>query len=319
MFNRLIAKPDHGSLEWLKLRHRDNAGNIRVAASEAAAVHDQHRFISKYALATEKLADTPTVKETSRAMDRGNRLEWALLNWLGDEIGVKLVAPDFMYALDWETCPLIATIDGIDYDSYLDGCEQPNVVAEIKTYNREWDGVLPAYWYWQGVQQAICCDVDEIVWGVFDSTLDLHVHRQKVTGDEKAEHMEAVKDFLWYVNLGTIPAEWPATYNEISERFPTADGDTTDLTEHADLVHRIIEVQAAKKLLETEEDTLKATIAQLMKDAHTGIINGQPAVTWKSQNRKGFDKKAFTSDHPDLYSQYENTTTIRVMRFKGER
>jgi hypothetical protein len=314
-----IPKPDHGSMDWLMLRHRAANGKPRIAASEAAAVHDQHRFISKYALAVEKMKDAPAVKETSRAMDRGNRLESVLLDWVGDEIGIPLITPDVMYAFDWETCPLIATIDGIDKYSYDNNIDQPDYVVEIKTYNREWDGQLPAYWYWQGVQQAMCCDVNEIIWGIFDSTLDLHIHRQKVTTEEKAGHIEAVKDFLWYLDLGTIPAEWPATYTEISERFPTADDNTVDLTAHADLITRIAEVQAAKKLLETEEDTLKATIAQLMKDANTGIINGQPAVTWKSQNRKGWDKKAFTSDHPDLYSQYETTSTIRVMRFKGER
>lgn len=314
-----IPKPDHGSMDWLMLRHRAANGKPRIAASEAAAVHDQHRFISKYALAVEKMKDAPVVKETSRAMDRGNRLESVLLDWVADEIGVPLVCPDVMYAFDWETCPLIATIDGIDQYSYNNNIDQPDYVVEIKTYNREWDGQLPAYWYWQGVQQAMCCDVNQIIWGIFDSTLDLHIHRQKVTAEEKSNHIEAVKDFLWYLDLGTIPAEWPATYTEISERFPTADDNTVDLTAHADLITRIAEVQAAKKLLETEEDTLKATIAQLMKDANTGIINGQPAVTWKSQNRKGWDKKAFTSDHPDLYSQYETTSTIRVMRFKGER
>lgn len=314
-----IPKPDHGSMDWLMLRHRAANGKPRIAASEAAAVHDQHRFISKYALAVEKMKDTPTVKETSRAMDRGNRLESVLLDWVADEIGIPLITPHVMYAFGWETCPLIATIDGIDKESNDTFPDEPQVVVEIKTYNREWDGQLPAYWYWQGVQQALCCDVDEIVWGIFDSTLDLHIHRQHVTPEEKSDHIAAVKDFLWYLDLGTIPAEWPATYNEISERFPIADDNTVDLTAHAGLIQRINEVQAAKKLLETEEDTLKATIAQLMKDANTGIINGQPAVTWKSQNRKGWDKKAFTSDHPDLYSQYETTSTIRVMRFKGER
>ena len=306
-----IPKPEHGSQAWLEVRWRNDNGEARIAASACAAVHGQHPFITMADLANELLSETPPQpKEPNSAMLRGTTLEAPIREWAAKLLGHPLTEPDTLYRWDEPGVRLIATIDSMSKD---------NRVFEQKTTNKIWRGELPDYWYWQGVQQAICCDVDEIVWGIFDSTLDLHVHRQKVTGDEKAEHMEAVKDFLWYVNLGTIPAEWPATYNEISERFPNADGDTTDLTEHAELVRRIIEVQAAKKLLDTEEDTLKATIAQLMKDAHTGVINGQPAVTWKSQNRKGFDKKAFTSDHPDLYSQYENTTTIRVMRFKGER
>jgi hypothetical protein len=227
-----FIKPPHGSMEWLKARHRDEEGNPRISASEAAAVHGEHRFISKYGLAVAKMADEPVVTETNRAMERGNRLEATLLEWLGDEIGIELIEPSVMYAIENSGSPMVATLDGVDKESYLKGFCQPKVVAEIKTYNREWDGVLPRYWYWQGVHQAICANVDEIIWGIFDSTLDLHVHRQPVTMEEKLLHIGAVTEFVWWIKLGSIPAEWPATYEEVSAAYVDSSSETTDLTEY---------------------------------------------------------------------------------------
>ena len=318
-----FIKPPHGSMEWLKARHRDEEGNPRISASEAAAVHGEHRFISKYGLAVAKMADEPVVTETNRAMERGNRLEATLLEWLGDEIGVELIEPSVMYTIENSGSPMVATLDGVDKESYLKGFgsafDLPKVVAEIKTYNREWDGVLPRYWYWQGVHQAICANVDEIVWGIFDSTLDLHVHRQPVTMEEKLLHIGAVTEFVWWIKLGSIPAEWPATYDEVSAAYVDSSSETADLTEYAEVFSRLNEVQQQKKLLGVEEDELKATIGLLLKDNQYGVVNGKQVVSWKPQSKTSFDSKLLASEKPELFKQYQKTSQYRVMRFKGEK
>lgn len=312
-----VRKPKHGSDDWLMLRHRDRDGFAVVAASEAAAVHGEHKYISKYGLAVAKLADRPVAAEANRAMDRGNRLEPVLLSWLGDEIGIQLSEPKMMYAVYEHG--VIATLDGIDTGSCLADATRPVVVAEIKTLNREWRGQLPRHWYWQGVQQAICAGVDQIVWGIFDSTLDLHVHYQLVSDDEKLEHVYAVRKFLEFVHANEIPAEWPATYDEISAHYPQSDGNSIDITDHAALFDRLREVQAAKKLLVEEEEQLKVAVGQLLGSNEVGMINGNQVVSWKPQSRKSFDSKRFQAEHKDLYDQYQTSSSFRVMRFKGEK
>jgi hypothetical protein len=107
-----IIKPLHGSMEWLKLRHRDDTGWPVVSASDAAAVHGEHRFKTKYGLGIDKLADEPVVTETNRAMERGNRLEATLLNWVGDEIGERVFHPDRMYVFQERGASMVATLDG---------------------------------------------------------------------------------------------------------------------------------------------------------------------------------------------------------------
>lgn len=312
-----IYKPKHGSDEWLMLRHRDPDALPIVSASEAAAVHGEHKYLTKYGLAVAKMQHSPERTEENRAMERGNRLESALLDWLGDEIGVQLSVPKVMYAA--YEYGMIATLDGIDRSSCLTKASDPAVVVEIKTYNREWNGTLPRHWYWQGVQQAICAKVDKITWGIFDSRLDLHVHVQKVTDEEKVAHVEAVADFLSYVRNGAIPEEWPRTYDEISQEYQESNGDTVDLSEHRELFERLREVQASKKILSEEEEELKVAIGQLLGPCEVGSVNGTQVVSWKPQSRKSFDSKRFQSEHKDLYDQYQTNTTFRVMRFKGEK
>jgi predicted phage-related endonuclease len=315
-----IIKPLHGSMEWLKLRHRDDTGWPVVSASDAAAVHGEHRFKTKYGLGIDKLADEPTVTETNRAMERGNRLEATLLNWVGDEIGERVFNPDRMYVFQERGASMVATLDGyIGNNPFL-----PDAIVEIKTYSGVFDpdgdygdgyGPLPAYWHWQGVQQSLCCDTDEVIWGVFDSTLDLKIYRQYVTEVDRGRHIAAVADFCRNIAVGFLPDDWQANYNDFASK-PVSEH-VADLTDLSSVIAQLREVQAEKRELNDREDELKASLAAAMDGATVGTVDGQEVVTWKQQSRISFDAKRFASEHPDLHKQYQTSSTFRVMRTKG--
>lgn len=304
-----VQKPPHGSLVWLRLRHR-NGDQIVVSASECAAVHDQHRFISKWQLAADKLADEPKVTETNEAMDRGNRLEPVLLDWVADKIGAPVSTPDLMYRYSEAGVELVATLDGVIGDA-----ANPEAVVEIKTYNREFDPAdMPDYWYWQGVQQALCAGVDKVIWGVFDSTLKLHIHEQYVSPLEKSSHVHAVWSFCNEISDGDIPEDWPRSWNDI--RNLPAEGGQVDISDDIEYVEELIGVQAQMKQLTKLENDLKARIGVKLGAATIGLVNGAEAVTWKEQRRVGFDTRRFQQDHPDMAREYETTNVFRVMRTK---
>jgi hypothetical protein len=282
-------------------------------------VHGEHRFKTRHQLFAEKAAPEPPVSITNAAMERGNRLEPTIREWAGDRLGVRLVEPSYMYVVQNDTAPMVATLDAVDEFSYENQPDKPAVVVEIKTYNREWDGVLPRYWYWQGVQQALCANVETITWAVFDATLSLHLYEQHVTEDEALEHIRAVQDFVFWLRLGEPNPEWPATYDDIQSTYPQASGSTADISDHAHLLAELRDVQFQKKELSTIEDELKAKIAGLLGDADTGVVNGEQVVTWKNQSRSSFDTKGFSKDHPDLVEKYTKSSTFRVLRVKGEK
>lgn len=314
-----IPKPEHGSIEWLRLRQRDETGYPVVSASEAAAVHGEHRFKTKWALAYDKIADEPEVTETNRAMERGTRLEPVILEWVADEIGEQVYTPEVMYSVTSGGASLIATLDGIVGEQ-----DNPKRVIEIKTYNRQWDedadidgyGPLPAYWFWQGVHQAACAGVDEVLWGIFDSTLDLHLYTQRMEGSIIGKHVGRVSDFCRHIATGVVPSEWEHNYEDIARTLPV-DDEPVSIDDHEALIAQLRAVQAEKKELSSREDELKAELGLALDGATVGTIGGSTAVTWKQQSRSGFDQKRFASDHPELYSEYKTSSTFRVLRLTG--
>ena len=319
MDRRTIPKPEHGSMEWLKIRHRDETGWPVVSASEAASVHAEHRFKTKYALALGKLAPEPEVTETNRAMDRGNRLEPVILDWVADELGVEIRTPEVMYQAEGNGAVMIATLDGI-----VGNEKHPDQVIEIKTYNRTFDpdanlegyGPLPAYWHWQGVQQAICAGVTEVTWGVFDATLDLKLYVQKVSAEEVEAHIAQVADFCRNLAVGIIPDEWEHNYDDLAKGFPVGD-EPADISDQEPLLFQLAAVQEEKKEVFAREDELKAQLAMALDGATVGLVNGNQAVTWRRQSRASFDAKRFASEHPDLHKQYTTSSTFRVLRLTG--
>lgn len=303
-----IPKPPHGSVEWLSARWADETGNRLVSASDAAAIYGLHPFKTKEEYAAEQMKqDKPKASAPSEAMERGNRLEATLLEWTGDKIGKKVTTPDVLYR-EGRMC---ATLDGITEDG---------VVVEIKTYNRMWSGTLPDHWRIQGVQQAICSGTNKIVWGIFDSTLSLHIYEQTVSSDEMAEHSAAVNKWLESIDLDMTPPGVVWSYATITERYGAIPGETIEVGPRGkDILDRLRHVKSEKKSYEALEDTLKAEFCELMAGAESATIDGNVVATWKSQVRSSFDSKGFKNDNPTLASQYTKPTTIRVFVTKGEK
>lgn len=305
-----IPKEKHGSPEWLAVRWRNENGEARISASVAAAVHDQHAFTTGGDLAIELLSDTPPQpKEQNQAMERGNRLEPMIREWASSMYGFGITEPVKMFCYDEPGVRLIATLDGI-----TDG----NIPVEIKTTTRKWDGELPPSWYWQGVQQAICVNSDVVDWIIFDSTMRLNFHRQKVTSDEKRIHIEKCREFLADIDLGIIPFGAQIKAEHATYMHPKADGTSVELTsETVELVSELTNTRKQIATLEKQESELKGRIGLALGDAAVGMFDGNEVVSWKNQTRTSFDQKRFEQEHPALADKFRKESTIRVMKTKG--
>ena len=231
-------KPTHGSPEWLAVRWKNNDGLARISASNAAAVHNEHPFMSGAELAVQLLSDEPPQPEQeNRAMQRGNTLEGPVRDWAGQLLNDPLITPCVMYAYEEDGVRLVATIDAVN---------EHGDVFEIKTKRGRWNGQLPKYWYWQGVQQAICANKDSITWVVFDSDLDIQFHKQVVTSDEKQVHISACRNFLAAIDMGMIPDGATATYRDLSNLY-AGNGTSVELNEEQAAL--VISYVAAQKYI----------------------------------------------------------------------
>jgi len=271
-----IHKPEHGGQDWLDVRFRDENGNKRVSASAVAAIYGLHPFVPKDKYAAELLGDVaPSPIPPNPAMERGNRLEPFVMEWAADKMGIPFTTPEEMFCADTDGgAKMVATLDGF----YEKDAERK--VLEIKTTTRQWEGELPDYWRIQGIQQAICADVNVITWAIFDPSMILHLHDQVISQEEIDEHIAAVEAWLNAIELGITPDGVRWSYETIQTRYSQPVAQVVDLPETtADLFKKLRHVR-----------TELASYKQLEDAAH-----------------------------PDIARQFSKTTTTRTFLIKGEK
>ena len=312
-----ISKPEHGSQDWLTVRFQNEKGEKRISASAAAAIFGLHRFVTPDKYAAELLNDTPPEPTPATwAMQRGNDLEPLCIRWHTERTGINWFTPEEMFAYDHPNgARLIATLDGF----FEDG--DTREVLEIKTYNRQWDGVLPDYWRIQGIQQALCANVDRIHWGVFDGSLQLHTHIQPVSQEEKDELVTKASEWLSAIDMGVTPPGVTWSFASVQERYPAPLApDMLEVGETwAELVTQLRHVKTELASYKALEDELKAKLCELIGE-HEGItINGNVAATWKGQTRSSFDQKSLKADHPELAEKYTKNIIVRTLLLKGDK
>jgi predicted phage-related endonuclease len=302
-----VPKPPHGSAEWLAVRWKNKDGLSRISASNAAAVHGEHKYLTPARLAAELLqAEAPLPQEVNRAMQRGNTLEEPIRIWAGQLLGTVLTVPCVMYCFEDAAVRLIATIDAIG---------EAGEVCEIKTMRGRWNGQLPRMWYWQGVQQAICCGRDSITWVIFDSDLDLQFCVQRVTSDEKQIHLDKCREFLAAIDMGMVPDWIVTTFEDLQIMHPTGNNTSVELDRRsAGLVSTYLEHMRVAEQFEQKAKEAKARLCELLGDAEFGTVDGEVVVTWRTTTRSMFDTKKFEADHPALAAKYKKKTTFRTFR-----
>lgn len=300
-----ITKPEHGSAEWLKARKWRN-GDILIAASDCAAVHGEHRFKTLAQLAVDLLDPTdPTPTPPNAAMARGNTLEPVLLWWAAEELGTNVKSPGVLYGYGRH----IATLDGLT---------PTGDIIECKTTTRRFDGVLPRYWHWQGVQQALCYGASRVLWAVLDGDLNLTITEQWVTQDDMLRHMRATERFLAAIDMGMMPPEAVPSVEDMARLNPEPSSIPAELPDNASELfawYDTVATQAAQT--KTELDACKAEIVALLGASEIGLLNGRQAVTWKMSSRRSFDSARFEAEHPELAAQYMKSTKFRTLRIKG--
>jgi predicted phage-related endonuclease len=306
-------KPEHGTAEWLKARWKNGLSESQITASVAGVVHGAHPWVSAADLAIELLAKTaPEPKPTNEAMERGNRLEPTLIKWVADRLDLVLVTPEILYCYEENGVRLMATLDAVSLAE--PGYSQ---VFEVKTTSKRWNNKLPDYWYWQGVQQAICANVWAIDWAIFDSNLELHHYVQKVTSDEKELHIQACREFLAAIDCGMMPENAHPEYKHVSAIYPQSSDKSVEIpTEMMDKLKSLDAIKKQIKDFETLEDQIKTEICGLMGEAEYAQVGGTTVATWKTSTRTSLDQKKLEQDHPALVEKYRKQSTVRTFRAK---
>ena len=300
---KTIPKPEHGSLAWQQVRHRDPDGKCIIGASEVSVVMGDNPYETPADLAIRKLSP-PQVTETNDAMMRGNVLEPSLLQYAINELDESFYLPDEMYA----NGRVIATLDGRSRTN-------SQLLLEAKTNNRFALGSeLPLGWWWQAQAQMFCTGADEVVFVILDKHLRLGFDRV-VRAPEMINFMqEQVEEFCSYIDQDRMPPLLPLTASQVGLLYPTPTGETDLGSDAIALIAEWGAIKTAINDLEQQEKAVKDALAMRMLDADFGCVDGQRVLSFKSQKSSRLDQKALLAEHPELGDKYISTTSFRVMR-----
>ena len=304
MYKSEIQKPQHGSLEWLQTRHRNAQGKCIVGASEVSTLMGVNEYDTISDLAVRKLL-APEVGEMNDAMNRGNLLEPAIVAYATQQLGVELICPDVMYLHN----RIISTLDARGEG------EHAGIVVEAKS-NNHWSHTtqLPDAWYWQAQAQMHCTGVDEIIFSILDRNMRFGLDTVQ-RNDEMIELMQNhVELFCEAIDAEKLPEDVRLTAPQVADLFPKAEGETALDNNAVAMIETWIELKEALKELEAKEQAIKNALADMMRGAEFGTVDGCRVLSYKTQSAKRFDSKALLAAQPELQEIYTTQSTFRVLR-----
>lgn len=310
----VIQKPKHGSMEWLRLRWRDEEGRCVIGASEAASLMNASVYGNRADLFFTKSVE-PRVSEETPAFRKGNLLEPVLIAEASHLLGTDIFTPEVMYRRGRFT----VTLDGVDNQ------DAPSIVIEAKTNSRQRVKTaddLPPEYLWQGwAQQYVTgAEVKFIVLDVDQSISLIDLPRNPEALAALAEEAEA---FCSMIDCGAEPpadliSQWTA--KEIAAFYRPVEGETELSEEAIRWLMTLEEMRHSIKEYENMKAEAEAVIARELRGQQVGTFRGNKVVTWKEQaGRMSVNQKALKEEMPEVWEKYQQQgASFRVLRITGK-
>ena len=302
----------------------DEPRGARLGASEVAAVLGLSNFRSPMDVWARKLGLVERSPD-SAVTKRGRYLEPGLLDWLGDELGAQETRRGEPFDSPWIVSSSFPHV-GCHPDGYLwlDD-EQRWIGAELKTARNasEWgdegDAIPPAYW----CQVQVCLALTGLPEWAVGVYLPLH---------ERFRVYRLTLDTRVVPALLRRAAEWWEAH-VLAEEPPALDGSKAarewllsqhprhveplrEATEEEEgLTRALSEIKAQQKALKVEHDRLAVDLQALIGGAEGVTFDGGKA-TWKAQQRTALNQRRLRDERPDVWAEYSETTTTRVLRVR---
>jgi putative phage-type endonuclease len=255
--------------------------------------------------------------EVNDAMRSGQRLERAVLDYAGDELGAPILPGPFVRD---PTLPLGGHLDGqVQYDGRLAVVEAKTVRSKA-AWGEPGTADVPAHvaaqcLHYMGLTEA------RVAWiPVLFSGLEFAMYRVD-RDDTLVETMRELCARWWrdYVVTDTPPP--PTTGTDASLLFPRDTGRVVIASDPvAADVATLRDVRYSLGSLEAQRDELESRIKLAMGDGATLTINGEIACTWKGTKPSlRFDSGAFKAAQPETYSQFCRPVESRRFLLKDQK
>lgn len=285
-----------------------------LGGSDTATILGLNPYKSSYQLWLEKTGRSePEDISNKFAVKRGNDMESLVAKWFTDETGMivrrdnrTITNDDFPFMLGHIDRRIQGKPEGLE-------CKTANWRVAM-TFGEEGTDDVPANYLIQCMHYMAVTG-----WRVWHLAADLG-------GDFRIYRIEY--DEALIAHIAKTVAEWwerhiiddepPAleTDNDLKIAYPN--GDKEKLIEaspaiagvHSELKTVVEDFNKMKERKSALENQLKAAIG----DGGGLTFDGKKLATWNNQTRKSFNSKAFKSDHPETFEQYQTESSFRVFR-----
>jgi predicted phage-related endonuclease len=240
--------------------------------------------------------------EVNAAMRSGQRLERAVLDYAGEELGVPIKPGPFLLDLG---AHIGGHLDGVP-EALDDQIVEAKTVRNRKAWGEPGSGEVPPHvaaqcLHYLGLAGAQVCWVP-----VLFSGLEFAMFR--VERDTAViEQMREIAAKWWrdFVIADSPPA--PTTGEDATRLFPQSSLGKAVIASDAvaAAVERLRAVRLGIAQGEEEKEALEGQIKLALGDADTLLVNGEAAATWKSTKPAlRFDSAAFKLNEPVQYRAY---------------
>jgi putative phage-type endonuclease len=248
-----------------------------------------------------------------KVLNRGKRLEPVVLDMLAEETGIIITQRNQRYT-DPELHYLKAEIDAQ---------AQSGENIEIKTVNafaaRDWgeaheDGV-PLHYLAQVQHGLMVTSTQVCIVAALIGLDDLRIYRIARDEETIAGLRQQEIEFWGHVQNRTPPE--PKDAAAALRLFVHDDGSSVEADEALARLHIYLRDKRLRaKVAAAQADQYEQAIKLAMGNASTITYQGQILATWKTQDARRFDAKAFAAAHPDLHEQFKTVSQSRVFRLK---
>lgn len=286
-----------------------------IGGSDAAAILGISPWRSPYQVWQDKTTPAmPEITDPGRlaVLNRGKRMEPYVLDLLQEETGLIVVRRNSRY-IDPEL-PFLAC--------EVDGESEAGENIEIKTVSpfkaKEWGeektDAIPVHYTAQAMHGLMITGRAVCIFGVLIGGDDFRVYRVE-RDDETIAALREKEIRFWREHVEALVPPPPASHADIAAMFQRDSGGV--VAADNDTARAVFELRALKaeaKEIASRTEAVELAIKKAMGEAAVLTVDDVKAATWKTQQARRFDQKAFQAAHPDLYDQFIKTTESRVFR-----
>jgi putative phage-type endonuclease len=263
--------------EWLEWRKQG------VGASDVAGIVGLSKWSSPMSVYLDKTSDVDD--SSTEAMAWGLRLENAILDAYFETTGVEVTARQLMVEHPvWD-----------HHRATLDGLTNDRIVEAKNTSQWSWDEI-PDHYRIQGQWQMHCASMDRVDFAVLHGGNRLAIYSDVRDDDLIAELIVRVNQF-WddYVIPRRLPPvdESAATHQALKHAWASTEGAVSLSEQAVEALKRRKDLKAVVKALEADIAACESVVYAELGEHETGLVDGEPLVTWKSTTVPEATRKAY--------------------------